>query len=87
MLQYVTKDLQVCESIAPAHLQQRCPARLMHTPLLPTSYPQHQGQGQAAIDVLRSGLSMVPDPAAGYDSGRLHMALSEAFVAEHDWVS
>jgi hypothetical protein len=30
---------------------------------------------------------MQPDPAAGFDSGRLHMALSEAFAAEHDWVS
>lgn len=59
-------------------------------PLDASPYPPpfpHQGQGQAAIDVLRSGLSMVPDPAAGYDSGRLHMALSEAFAAEHDWVS
>lgn len=55
-------------------------------PPYPAPYP-HQGQGQAAIDVLRSGLSMVPDPAAGYDSGRLHMALSEAFATEHDWVS
>ena len=30
---------------------------------------------------------MQPDPNAGYDSGRLHKALSEAYAAEHNWVS
>ncbi|KAF6253763.1 hypothetical protein COO60DRAFT_388193 [Scenedesmus sp. NREL 46B-D3] len=44
-----------------------------------------KGQGQPAIDVLRSGLSMQPDPRKGFDSARLNLALSEAFAAEHNW--
>ncbi|KAF8055656.1 RPA1A [Scenedesmus sp. PABB004] len=44
-----------------------------------------KGQGPAAVDVLRSGLAMQPDPAAGADAARLHLALGEAFAAEHDW--
>ncbi|WIA40623.1 hypothetical protein OEZ86_013959 [Tetradesmus obliquus] len=44
-----------------------------------------KGQGQPAIDVLRSGLSMQPDPSRGLDSARLNLALSEVFAAEHNW--
>jgi hypothetical protein len=69
MLQYVSKDLQVTREL------------LLLTPDHALVHPQRaaselvlvldmQGSGQAAVDVLRSGLSMQPDPAAGYDSGR-----------------
>jgi hypothetical protein len=71
MLQYVTRDLQASGWVSCPGTVQHRPTPPMHPATNPPTRTRNaQGQGQAAIDVLRSGLSMVPDPASGHDAGR-----------------
>ncbi|KAI8473794.1 MAG: hypothetical protein J3K34DRAFT_409948 [Monoraphidium minutum] len=49
------------------------------------AYARKEG-GQAAVDVVRSGLAMQPDPGAGVDASRLLLVASELSAAQADWV-
>lgn len=50
------------------------------------AYARKEG-GSAAVDVVRSGLAMQPDPGAGADASRLLLAMSELSTAQSDWAS